>query len=232
MSNKLLIKICGICDAEIAKQTALLGADYIGLIFYPDSKRNVNLQQARLLSHIIKENSAIPVAVFVNQSAEEMQEICHKTNIDTVQLHGDISREQHYLLPETYTRIYVISINPDNTESFLSHDDHEQSEETAIQKDLGLLPLRCSPQRDFLLFDHVESGKGKSFDWTKFYHFHESLTQKNFRWFLAGGLNSDNIKLAIQKLNPTGIDVSSGVENQSGQKDVRLIQRFIKEARR
>jgi len=203
MSNKLLVKICGIRDLDIAKQTAKLGANYIGLVFYPDSKRNVDAKQAKLLSDMIKQNGAIPVAVFVDQTAAEMQEICLNTNISTVQLHGNISRQQHYLLPENYTRIYAIT-----------QFEHENQ------------LTYCQPERDFLLYDHIDSGKGKSFDWTKF------LPPDKFRWFLAGGLNPDNIHSAIQKLNPSGVDVSSGVENQSGQKDIELIQRFIQEAKR
>ncbi len=209
-----------------------MGADYVGLIFYPDSKRHVELQQAKLLANIIKQNGAIPVAVFVNHTAAEMQEICLETDIHTIQLHGDISRQEHYLLPEKYVRLYALSFPS------IRHYEDEQNEEETIQKDAGLLHYArndveegnglnyCQSERDFLLFDHIDSGKGKSFDWAKF------VPPTNFPWFLAGGLNLDNIHSAVQQLKPTGIDVSSGVENQSGEKDIRLIEKFIKEARR
>lgn len=213
MSN-LFIKICGIKDLHIAEETAKLGADFIGLVFYPNSKRHVDIKLAKQLSDVIKQNGAIPVAVFVDQSAAEMQEICLTANIETVQLHGDMARQQHYLLPENYTRIYVISLNPRR---------HRYARNDAK---VGNGLIHCNPERDFLLFDHIDAGKGKSFNWTTF------VAPKKFRWFLAGGLNPDNISSAIQQLKPTGVDVSSGVENQSGQKDIELIEQFIKEARR
>jgi phosphoribosylanthranilate isomerase len=214
--SKLLIKICGIKDLNIAEKTAQLGADYIGLIFYPDSKRHIELKEAKLLSRIIKKNGSIPVAVFVHQTAIEMQNICLETDINTIQLHGDISRREHYLLPENYMRLYVISF-PYQGEVRSNPDIYSGMKEELIH---------CIPDRDFLLFDHIDSGKGKAFNWAHF------VPPVNFRWFLAGGLNPDNIHSAVQQLKPTGIDVSSGVENQSGEKDSRLIEKFIKEARR
>jgi len=64
---------------------------------------------------------------------------------------------------------------------------------------------------DYLLFDNGKGGTGKAFDWNL-------IPKCDKEFFLAGGINLNNIKEAV-KLNPYGIDLSSGVENEKGEKD-------------
>lgn len=75
-------------------------------------------------------------------------------------------------------------------------------------------------EEDFLLYDGANPGSGHAFNWDAF-----SPPAKD-KWFLAGGLNSKNVKEAISKLNPNGVDISSGVE-LNGRKDKGLIEEFI-----
>lgn len=194
--NNPLIKICGIKTPEMAKLAALAGADFIGIIFDPNSKRYVELNQAILIAEAARQYGAIPVAVFVNHSAEEMHTICLKTHINTIQLHGPNSRSQHNLLPQEYTRFFVNAI-----------------------------PNNANPTRDIVLFDNPQPGSGKLLDLGKFNYTGE------LRFCLAGGLNPDNISNVLTKIKPDIIDVSSGVENSSGEKDINLIKKFIQHSK-
>ncbi len=202
---KLRVKICGIRTAEIAQQAAQAGADFMGLVFHPDSKRYVTLEQAKIIAAAVKAKGAIPVAVFVNHSAAEMHEICEKTAITWIQLHGSDAKQQHHLLPAHYQRIYVQSVTAKG--------------EIPFDNESGL--IHCNPARDFLLFDTAQPGSGKKFDWQLFNY------QGKFRWFLAGGLTPDNVVAALKQLKPAGVDVSSGVENAAGEKDITLVRKFI-----
>lgn len=192
---KPIIKICGIKDAAMATLAVNAGANYIGILFHPDSPRYVELGEAIKIARATHEAGATPVAVFVNQSASEMHSICETTHITSIQLHGKIARKHHHLLPQDYQRIYALSEEQDNLDSL-------------------------DQKRDFILIDHANPGQGQSINWTTFRY---SLP---FRWLLAGGLTSKNIKTA-KMLKPNGFDVSSGVESSMGCKDITLIQQFI-----
>jgi phosphoribosylanthranilate isomerase len=98
----MLIKICGIKDPDIAYQTAQLGASFVGIIFYPPSKRYVAPAPAREIADAVKRGYAQPVGVFVDQTTEEIQEICRETGIEIVQAYGLVGE-----LPPTLRRIYV-----------------------------------------------------------------------------------------------------------------------------
>ena len=199
-----LIKICGIRTPAIAQFAALAGAHFIGIVFHPASRRCVSLEQAILISAAARSHNAIPVAVFVDHTALQMKELCEVAQIQVIQLHGRIARQQHHLLPSTYQRIYVRPVAPNGS---------------VIDDDGGL--IYCDPARDYLLFDNAEAGKGKPFNW-------DAFNEKNqFRIGFAGGLTPDNVVEAIEKFRPALVDVSSGVENASGEKDRALIQQFI-----
>jgi len=187
--NNILIKICGIKTPELAAQAAQAGANYIGIIFEPKSKRFVDLNVAKEIAAAAIKNKAIPVAVFTDHSAVEMLGICLNTHIKTVQLHGKISQQQHSLLPDYFTRFYV-------------HD----------------IPRDAVITRDYLLLD-------KPFDLNTMSY------EGKFRLALAGGLNISNIKFAITKFKPDIIDLSSGVEGKTGEKNIKLIRKFITTAR-
>ena len=198
-----MIKICGIRDPNMATQAVMAGANFIGIIFHPASPRYVNLDQAMMIAHATIQAGAIPVAIFVNHTAIEMRCICETTKIKTVQLHGVIARKHHHLLPDEYQRIYVQTVSTTG----------ELQTTDALQY--------LDPHRDLVLIDHIDSGQGKTINWRTFqYHL-------RFRWLLAGGLTPANVMTAIIILQPDGVDVSSGVESTTGNKDILLIQQFI-----
>jgi phosphoribosylanthranilate isomerase len=204
MTQLPLIKICGIRTPELAKKTAIAGAHFIGIVFHPQSKRHVSIEQAISIAAATKKAGAIPVAVFVNHTAWQMHEICQVTGIEVIQLHGQFARRRHQLLSAHYQRIYALPV----TSNGLICGDGD---------DL----FYCDPKRDYVLFDNAEAGKGLPFDWNKFSH------TSPFRIGFAGGLTAENVTHAIHKFQPSFVDVSSGVENAAGEKDLKLIQQFI-----
>lgn len=199
--NNILSKICGIQTPEQAEDAANAGADFIGLVFHPSSKRCVTLDIAKKITKVLKTHATIPVAVFVDHSASQMQTICHATNIHVVQLHG-ASRFVHAALPTHYQRIYVQSVTTDG-------------------KVIAEHPTDLDLARDYLLFDNVNAGCGIPFDW------HTLPVDRQFRVGLAGGLTAKNVGHAIQAVKPNVVDVSTGVENAAGHKEKNLIQEFI-----
>lgn len=205
-----LIKICGIRDPSMATFAAQAGADFIGIVFHPTSKRFVEIEQATEIAAAAKQAGAQPVGVFVDTNAEMILKICQIARINTVQLHGDIARQQHHLLPPSFKRIYARTV--------------DQNGQIENDKDGGLNYL--DEDRDYLLFDNIQAGSGKTFDWSKFNYI------GNFPWFFSGGLTIDNVGNAIQQFQPTAIDVSSGVEKSPGEKDKDLILKFINAVRK
>jgi phosphoribosylanthranilate isomerase len=207
--HKTTIKICGFRDADLARQAVLAGVNYIGIVFHPASKRYVEVSEAKKIAAAVNKAGGIPVAVFKNQSALEIKQICIQTNIQMVQLHGEIPRDEHYLLPRDFQRIYVC---------------HVTKAGDVLPPGEGF--KHCDTQRDFLMFDHVEAGSGVPFNWMQF-NKHQNQFDP-FKWFLAGGLTAKNVKSAIQLLSPTGVDISSGVESLPGNKDIELIRQFVR----
>lgn len=204
-----IIKICGIRDPRIAIQTVQSGADFIGIIFHPSSKRCVSsLEKAQQIVEATREAGATPVAVFVNHTYVQMRYICEATEVTSIQLHGHVARTDHRRLAESYQRIYVQSVSSNGSLRF----------------DDGLRYL--DPDRDLILLDHIDAGQGKTSHWLSL----QRPLHVRHRWLLAGGLTPCNVVKALEMLQPDGVDVSSGVE-VNGEKDISLIQKFISSAR-
>jgi tryptophan synthase beta subunit len=194
------VKICGIMHPEDAAQAAREGCDYIGINFSPRSKRCVAPHLGKEIADAARLHGAEPVAIVVDETLEEIRTICEETHIKTIQLHGERSRSFCKQLVEDFTVIYAIHVKQDGS--------YERIEE----------------ERCLYLFDNMQSGSGKTFNWESF------SPPAHGRWMLAGGLNPDNVGEAIIKFNPYGVDTASGVE-----KDLRksgdLMKQFIQNAK-
>ncbi|MCB1106556.1 MAG: phosphoribosylanthranilate isomerase [Chlamydiia bacterium] len=201
------VKICGVTDPETAYFAAANGAHYVGIIFAKSSPRTVDLDRAILIAKEGKRGGAKVIGVFVEQNGEAMQKIADRVGLDGVQLHGETSRENHGELSKSLIRFYVCPVSFDG---FVLKEDHHGFD--ALDR-----------ERDFLLYDGINPGSGKSFQW-------ENLEpSRDFNFFLAGGLNPENVTVAIKAKQPDGVDVASGVENPRLKKDKRLIKAFIQE---
>lgn len=197
------IKICGVTDINTAKKVCEYGADYIGFVF-AKSKRQITVEKAKDISLQIG-SSIKKVGVFVDEKPEEIIKIANYCELDYIQLHGSETLEG-YSCKQKIIRSISVDINEDS-------DLAENFE--------GLMG-----SYDHILFDtkvgKVEGGSGISFNWDKL----DEINLKNQKYFLAGGININNVEEAIKIINPYAIDVSSGVET-NGEKDIVKIREFI-----
>nr|CAI50972.1 phosphoribosyl-anthranilate isomerase [uncultured bacterium] len=198
------IKICGLTHPDDAKCAVSSGADFIGIIFAERSRRKVSLSMAKGIAEITKNLKAEPVAVFDNQTADQIFSICDKTGIKTVQLHGAVSKQALCALSDKYSVIYAIEVN-------------DQGEIT---------PSLTLPPSVIPLYDNVNGGTGLTFNQSAF------TPPDHTGWLLAGGLTPDNVAQSIALLNPGGVDVSTGVEIPgSTRKNPILVKAFIRAAK-
>lgn len=213
--NKTAIKICGIQNAKTASNCVQLGANYIGLVFYHGSKRNITTTDALPIAIATKKEGGEPVAVFVDKEHDEIIAICKKTGIRYVQLHGQISKNESKYLPNYFIKIYVINVEQDG-KIVDNGDEH----------------LSClDPTRDFLLFDGMQAGSGNTFNIKNFYDVFKNNKLNRFNFFIAGGLNVHNVSQIIAITKPFAVDISGGVENRFGKKDLKQISNFIEKVR-
>jgi len=200
------IKICGLTDPILAYAASKLGANYIGIIFHKDSKRFVDVDTAKEIAASTKGGGAMPVAVFVNHTAVEMEDICSQTGIEIVQLHGALAREQHHYLADNIQRIYVLHV--DVAGKIVHNNDHQIS--------------KLNKHRDAVLFDNTISGSGNLINTREI-----KFKTNSFNTFIAGGINKHNVDKIINECNPYGIDISTGVEDAHGIKRAEMISEFI-----
>lgn len=203
------IKICGITNLEDARFAAGALVDYLGFIFYEKSPRYVEPGEAGAIINWIE--GPEKVGVFVNQPLDDVNRISKETGLDYVQLHGDETPEYCELIDKPIVK--VIHIEEETVEYLLKHQ-VEQYTEVA----------------DFLLFDtKIEGlwgGTGTTFDWSILKEIGIKIP-----FFLSGGLNSDNVREAINTVQPYAIDVSSSLEAEPGLKDFDKIETFMDEIR-
>jgi phosphoribosylanthranilate isomerase len=198
------IKICGIMSAQDAGLAASLGADAIGINFYKGSPRHVPVSEAAPIVAAVR-GKATPVAVFVNELPEVIENVCRLLKIEMIQLSGHeppaVSRRLKFF------RIKAVHVR-DGSELLLHRD---------YPCDAFLLDT--SAPGEF-------GGTGKSFDLRKI----EGI-KPGKPWILAGGLNPENVASAIRTSRPDGVDVASGIEKSPGKKDPQLLKSFINVAK-
>lgn len=204
------VKICGIRDEVHALAAVEAGADFVGLVLAPSSRR-VSVTRACQIAKAVKASSAKTqvVGVFVNTPAGQVNEIANHCLLDWVQLSGDESWD--YCLQIERPIIKAIHVG---TQSLFELD-NSLSMASQLLSSRGFIAL---------LDTHVEGrygGSGKSFNWD----LARELARK-FPIMVAGGLKPENVASLIQKARPWGVDVSSGVET-AGEKDIAKIRAFI-----
>jgi phosphoribosylanthranilate isomerase len=196
------VKICGIKSVEMALHAVHAGADALGFVFAP-SKRTIKPAQAK---EIIRElpQEIWKVGVFVNETPEEIAKIAETVGLTHIQLHGE--EQVSVYKSEGKKLIKSVSVRT----------------EADIEKVRQI-------EADFILLDSppgiYKGGNGTSFNWSL-----ATKIKASNNVLLAGGLNAENVKQAIQTVQPFMVDVSSGVETD-GEKDPNKISTFIKEAK-
>lgn len=194
------IKICGITSCEDARMACDSGANAIGLVFYPPSPRYVAIEQAIEIVNSLPPFTS-SVALFVDESRQQIEQVLDQVSIDIIQFHGNESAE----FCASFNRSYIKAIR--------------------MKEGLDLYSVQneYKSARGLLLDTYkkgVPGGTGETFNWNKVPH---DLTMPII---LAGGLTPDNITQAISVTHPYAVDVSGGVEVSKGKKDKQKIIQF------
>jgi len=203
------IKICGITRVEDACAAVELGADAVGLVFYPASSRNVSIAQARVIALAVGP-FVTRVGVFLDADAAYIGEVLASVQLDMLQFHG----EEPEVTCRSFGRPYLkaVAMGADVEHAGIAH-----------------YMSRYRSAAGFLLDSHVPGQAGGSGTTVEFARIPANTSRPII---LAGGLNVSNIAHAIRSTRPYGVDVSSGVEVAGGIKDAEKIAAFIEEVKR
>lgn len=203
------IKLCGITTLEQGLAIANLGADTLGFICVEKSSRYIDNETIKnIIQQLPKEISKI--GVFVNENIENIIKTVQYTGLTGIQLHGEESPAICTQLREFLPDIEIIkAFRYQNSES------------------LALLESYI-PVIDTILLDAyqegVYGGTGKTLNWLQLAYFRPSRP-----WLLAGGINADNVLMALESVKCDGLDVSSGVEISAGNKDLDKVKQLFQQ---
>jgi len=194
------IKVCGITNLEDAQLACGLGADALGFIFYKKSPRFVSSVTAKSI------NDSLPpfvntVGVFVNALLSEIDQILKTVPLKLIQLHGDETPDycRQILLPAL--KVF------------------------RVKNDFDLSIMKKYKTSGFLLdtyHDQSYGGTGETFNWNI-----AKEAKKYGPIVVSGGLNSKNVRQAVEFVHPYAVDVCSGVEAEPGKKDSRKLKAFF-----
>ena len=195
------VKICGITNLDDAFAAVDYGADALGFVFFKESPRSISYQDA---TAIIKKLPPFitTVGVFVDEELNRVEEIVHQISLDVIQFHGSEPPEMCNCSRPVIKAIRVKSL--DSLEPLVQYKDTVST---------------------FLLdtfTPYALGGTGQIFNWDI------AIYAKQFgRIVLAGGLTPDNVSEAVRRVQPYGVDVSSGIESKKGEKDRKKMRLFI-----
>lgn len=218
------IKICANTNLADAQLAASLGADAVGFVFAPSTRRVTPQQVARITPHL--PSTVERVGVFHSLDAEEIATATRTAGLTAIQLHGGVSPALARQLHDTFSgEIKIIQTIHWQVEA-------DGSSATTIAQQL--LQLNEEGIVDRVLIDSrvgkASGGTGIPFDWEKA----RTVLKQNagdLKLIVAGGLRPENVAEAIQRLRPWGVDVASGVEAEPGRKSPEKLTTFIRNAR-
>jgi len=199
------VKICGITNLPDAQVAVAAGADALGFNFYEKSPRFVPMKTAAEISRALP-LFTLRVGVFVNPAEELVRRAMGECGLNLLQFHGDEP-------PEFCTRFGLMSMK-----AFRVRDARSLEELPKYPTDAWLLDAYSS---------EAFGGTGEKFNW----NLAIEVQKLGKPVFLAGGLTPENVAEAIQRVQPFGVDVSSGVEISPGKKDHAKVRAFINESK-
>jgi len=194
------IKICGLLRPCDIDAVNFAKPDYIGFVFAESRLKITTFQAEKLRKNLSRD--IIPVGVFVNEPINNIISIVQSGIIDIIQLHGD-ETEQYIARLKSLTDAVIIK-----AVAVIEAGDVQKWENSCV---------------NYLLLDSKGGATGQLFDWNL-------IGEIQKRFFLAGGLNIENIHSAIQKTSPFAVDMSSSVET-NGLKDEEKIKAIISKIR-
>ena len=187
------VKICGITRIEDAVVAADLGAFAVGFVFWPQSPRCVHVEAARAIADSLPA-AVLKVGVFVDQPIEAIQRIVAGAGLNVVQLHGSETADVIRAMPRPVFKA------------------------VAVDGTFDVAQLRTLPEDVTVLLDAHDpvrrGGTGRTIDWSL-----AADAAARRRVILSGGITPENIRPAIDAVQPFAVDVSSGVEESPGVKD-------------
>ena len=206
----MLFKVCGITNIEAANAIANAGANYIGFIFYPSSKRYALTSLSLNDIAAFKPANAKKVGVFVNETTEKVLDIATKVGLDMIQLHGDEDASYCATIQAAFPVIKVFRVSK-NVPDF------------ALFENVAA----------YYLFDTdsaLYGGTGQHFNW-------EIIKKTSFNkpFFLSGGIGINDVqgiqvlKAATAGKDLVAVDLNSKFETSPGIKNIELIKTFIDE---
>ena len=208
---KIKIKICGISDHYSISAVSNLNVDYVGLVFFEKSPRNVSIDKAKSLVKLLSNTTKI-VALTVNATDQFLRNIVINLSPDYIQLHGEESPYRCFEIKKKFKTKIIKAISAKSAKKL--------NFEIKKYKFITDKIIIDSPK------DHLPGGNGKAFNWRILKN-----QKKKIDWLLAGGINLSNVSKAIKLTKTKGLDVSSGVEISKGRKSSKLITSFVKKCR-
>jgi phosphoribosylanthranilate isomerase len=206
------VKICGITQPDQAIAIARHGATHLGFICVPQSPRYISPDDLAIITQALDaaQIAVKTVGVFANTTPVEVCAVALRANLSHIQLHGQEPLELCQQIQAELPGVSLIKAIRVRTAADLA-----QAETYA-------------PYVDALLLDayHPQQlgGTGLTLDWDALIAFKPACP-----WLLAGGLHPGNVQMALSTLNPDGIDLSSGVEQRPGVKDLALVQQLFEQ---
>ena len=202
------VKICGITQIEQGRKIAELGADSLGFICVAQSPRYITPNKIKEIADRLPDTTD-RVGVFVNSSIAEIAAVVSQANLTAVQLHGAESPEFCLQLRQ------AIAPEIESIKAFRVKSTETLTATAAYSKCVDTLLLDA-------YHPGLHGGTGKTIDWQDLNQY-----QPDIPWMLAGGLTPDNVTDALSRLQPDGIDLSSGVERSPGDKDLTEVARLF-----
>ena len=208
----VLCKLCGLKTLNDIEAASLAGAAYVGFVFFQKSPRNLDIQTAERLALNVPVG-IIKVALVVNAGDTLLDDIISTVGVDMLQLHGS----------ETLTRVSEVrrryGLPVMKAVGIANASDVQIAHSYAKVADQLLLDAKPFAGME------LPGGNGLSFDWGLLQGQNWSIP-----WMLAGGLTPENVAAAVKLSGAKQVDVSSGIEMSSGQKDPELMAKFIQNA--
>jgi phosphoribosylanthranilate isomerase len=255
--SSLFYIVCGITNVEDALTACQSGASLIGLIFVPNSKRFITTETAKSVVEAVRNfgerkaridiplaeyskctsnsspvatltkksralqnecRSPLVVGVFQNTEVEVLTSIVDEVGLDLVQLHGDEGMEVYAKCTVPAIRvIHVVS----STDDCCHRSELAKTVVSSLTSDPVAILLDTSVKG-------AKGGTGVTFDWT----LAKEIQNMGLPVIVAGGLNAENVEELVVKVGPWGVDVSSGVEESPGKKDLNKVVAFISNAKK
>jgi phosphoribosylanthranilate isomerase len=209
------VKICGLNTREAVAAACAGGASHIGFIFYPPSPRAVSPEKAGEIATAAP-NSVARVAVFVNPDDADIQAVVETLSPTMVQLHGAESPERVVEVKKRFGLPVMKAIRVSNA------DDIQAAHAFDGVADILLFDAKPPKNAEGML----PGGNGLAFDWTLLAAFKATTP-----WFLSGGLDLENVGEALEISGAIAIDISSGVEDRPGVKNLGKIDAFLRSTR-